>query len=195
MAATIVAHKQKVVDGLGAIERVTSRASARAASVRAQKRRGLTLLRSGAKAKANSKCPTCAKAAAFLKSEAKVLHSSVLSVAAATSMGSDAIDDVIDSLKGLIKRIDQEHKTEKEHKEWCEEETGLTTKKRDDHSYAIEDIKQVVAGLKELIDMKKNDIDEKEEVIDDEDTSWEERTDLRGEEKGEHEEDLEDHNV
>merc|ERR1719262_1877358 len=142
--------------------------------------------RSLAVASARKKSPTClgcAKAAAFLRQEAKVLHSAVLSAAAATSMGSEAIDEVIDQLQGLIKRIDQEHKTEREHKDWCEEETGLSTKKRDDHSYAIDDLKQVIAGLHELIGMKQQDASEKEDEIDDEDRSFEELSEIRSEDK------------
>merc|ERR1719364_431618 len=108
-------------------------------------------------------------------------------------MGSEAIDEVIDALNTLIKRIDQEHKTEREHKDWCEEETGLSTKKRDDHSYAIDDIKQVIAGLHELIEMKQQDISEKEDDIDDEDTSWEALSEIRSEDKAEYQEDEQDH--
>merc|ERR1719450_1309731 len=71
-------------------------------------------------------CENCAKVAAMLRQKAKTFHSAVLSAAAASTMGSDAIDGVIDNLKELIRRIDEEQKTEKEHKDWCEEETGLT---------------------------------------------------------------------
>jgi len=143
--------------------------------------------------KTSGKCQGCAKAAALLRERAKTLHSAVLSAAAATSMSSEVIDEVIDALKGLIKRIDQEHKTEREHKDWCEEETGLSTKKRDDHSYAIDDLKQVIAGLHELIEMKQQDESEKEDEIDDEDRSFEELSEIRSEDKAMHEEDVEDH--
>merc|ERR1719387_2468862 len=97
----------------------------------------------------------------MLRQRARLLHSAVLSAAAATSMSSEAIDDVIRSLEGIMKRIDEEYKVEKEHKEWCEDETGLTTKKRDTHEYAIADIKQVIAGLLEEIDMDKKDLSAK----------------------------------
>merc|ERR1719393_1102361 len=55
-------------------------------------------------------CAGCAKVAAMLRQKAKLFHSAVLSAAAATSMGSDAIDGVIANLQELIKRIDEEQK-------------------------------------------------------------------------------------
>merc|ERR1719387_2681777 len=115
----------------------------------------------------------------MLRQRARLLHSAVLSAAAATSMSSEAIDDVIRSLEGIMKRIDEEYKVEKEHKEWCEEETGLTTKKRDTHEYAIADIQQVIAGLEEVIEMKKTERAEKEEEIDEEQASFEARSEMR----------------
>jgi len=142
----------------------------------------------------SSPCDGCAKVAAFLRQEANVLHSSLLSAAAATSMSSDAIDEVIDSLKGLIKRIDDEHKTEKEHKEWCEDEISDAEKRRDNHASNIESLKQEIASLDELIDMKQTALDEKEDEIDEEKSAFERLTDARAEEKSEYEEDLEDHN-
>lgn len=156
------------------------------------KRQGLALK---ATMQRTTQCVTCSKAGAFLSQRAKMLHSSRLIAAAAatTSMGSEAIDDVIDKLEDMIDRIDEAYKVEKEHKEWCEDETGLTTKKRDTHEYAIADIKQVIAGLLEEIDMDKKDLRAKSQEIDEEEASFDMQTRNREDGKEEYEEDLQDH--
>merc|ERR1719355_142281 len=105
-------------------------------------------------------CQQCVRVAAMLRQKSTVYHSSVLAAAAATSMGSDAIDDVIKNLDDLTTRIDQEQKTEKEHKDWCEQETGLTTAKREDHSNIVSELTGVMADLKEVIKEKDLALDE-----------------------------------
>jgi chromosome segregation ATPase len=138
-------------------------------------------------------CSGCAKVAAMLRQKARLFHSAVLSAAAATSMGSDAIDGVIDNLKKLIQRIDEEQKTEKEHKDWCEEETSLSNKKVTDHSTIVDEQKGVIADLGEVIKEKEIDLDSNEEDIQDEEDNFEAQTEIRKEEKEEFEEDLQDH--
>merc|ERR1719482_1793328 len=128
-------------------------------------------------------CAGCAKVAAMLRQKAKLYHSAVLSAAAATSMGSDAIDGVIDNLKELMDRIDEEQKTEKEHKDWCEEETGLTNAKVADHSGIVDEMKTIIADLGEVIKEKGISISSNEEDIYDEDDSFEAMTGIRKEEK------------
>jgi len=133
------------------------------------------------------------KAVSMLKSKATLFHSALLEAAATASAGNEAVDEIVSNLEGLMVRIDQEQKFETEHKEWCEKETGLTTKKRDDHSYICEDLKAILANLAEVVDEKKDDL-----VINDGDQSKEsnnfvDRTHLRDEEKSEYELDLQEH--
>lgn len=138
-------------------------------------------------------CQQCARVAAMLRQKSTVYHSSVLAAAAATSMGSDAIADVINNLKDLVTRIDQEQKTEKEHKDWCEEETGLTTAKREDHSAVVVSLTGIMADLKEVIKEKELSLDENGENIIDEDDNFAQQSEMRADSKGEFEEDLQDH--
>merc|ERR1719487_27540 len=140
-----------------------------------------------------SSCPGCAKVSAMLRQKAKLFHSAVLSAAAATSLGSDAIDGVIDNLKDLIRRIDEEQKTEKDHKDWCEEETGLTNSKVTDHSSIVDEMKEVIADLGEVIKEKEIALDSIADDIQKENDNFEEQTEIRADEKEEFEEDLEDH--
>jgi ABC-type transporter Mla subunit MlaD len=138
-------------------------------------------------------CSGCAKVAAMLRQKARLYHSAVLSAAAATSMGSDAIDGVISNLKELITRIDEEQKTEGEHKDWCEEETGLTNAKVADHSGIVDEMKGVIADLGEVIKEKDIELTDKVDDIYDEDDSFEALTEIRKEDKEEFEENLQDH--
>jgi hypothetical protein len=138
-------------------------------------------------------CKNCAKAVSLLKSKAKLYQSTLLDAAAMASMSSEAMDEIIKNLEGLLDRIDEEQKFETEHKEWCEKETGLTTKKRDDHRYICEDLKQILINLGEVVEEKKTDLGINEGDQGDETMSFEERTELRNEEHTEFEHDLADH--
>merc|ERR1719160_1158752 len=138
-------------------------------------------------------CSRCAKVSAMLSQKARLFHSAVLSAAAATSLGSDAIDGIINNLKTLIKRIDQEQKMEKEHKDWCEEETGLTNTKIADHSAVVDQMKAMISDLDAVIKEKETDLENKEDDIQEENDNFEAQTQIRTEAKGEFEEDLQDH--
>merc|ERR1719420_2244239 len=119
----------------------------------------------------------------MLMSKAKIFHSSMLEAAASASASLDALGDIIDKLDGLIVRIDAEAKHEKEHKEWCEKETGLTTKKRDDHSQIVEDIKAILANLGEVVVEKDNGLGVNKVDTNDETVTWDDREKIRAEEK------------
>lgn len=138
-------------------------------------------------------CKQCAKAVSFLKSKARLFQSTLLDAAAMASMSSSALDEIISNLEGLIHRIDEEQKFETEHKEWCEKETGLTTKKRDDHRYICDDLKGILANLAEVVEEKKTDLGINEGDQNDEEVTWEERDKIRVEEHDEFEHDLNDH--
>lgn len=138
-------------------------------------------------------CPGCVKASSMLMSKAKLFHSSMLEAAASASASLDALDDIIKNLDGLIVRIDEEAKHELEHKEWCEKETGLTTKKREDHSGIVEDIKGILANLQEVVVEKDHGLDVNGVERTDETMTWDDREKLRSEEKNEAEVDVQEH--
>jgi len=138
-------------------------------------------------------CKNCVKAVSFLKSKAKLFQSALLEAAATASMGSEVMDEIIKNLDGLLSRIDEEQKFETEHKEWCEEETGLTTKKREDHRYICDTLKGVLADLAAVVVEKKEDLGINAGDQNGEEMSFDERTELRGEEKSEFNQDLADH--
>jgi hypothetical protein len=138
-------------------------------------------------------CKHCAQAAKLLQTRAAALGSSMLKAAAEAAEGLDALDDIVNSLDGLIDRLKEEQKQEKEHKEWCEKETGLTTKKRDDHSQTVEELKAILANLQEVVVEKEGAISLNIENTNIEDNNFAEVTKLREEDKAEYEHDSEEH--
>merc|ERR1719217_1739058 len=138
-------------------------------------------------------CKNCAKAVSFLKSKARLFQSALLDAAAMASMSSSAMDEIISNLEGLIERIDEEQKFETEHKEWCEKETGLTTKKRDDHRYICEDLKAILANLGEVVQEKKDDLVVNDKDQTSETMNFDDRTKIRSEEKEEYQLDRQEH--
>jgi len=139
----------------------------------------------------NGECKNCGKAAALLRTKAEMLHSSVLSTAAMTAsgLGDDQINDVISSLQGLISNLDREQQSEKEHKEWCEEEISQTTQKRSGHESAVDSIQQTMNSLSELIGMKGDELVANQNDINSENQSWDDTVKLRESDKERYEED------
>lgn len=139
------------------------------------------------------KCKACSKAVSFLKSKANLFHSTLLEAAATASAGNEAVDEIVKNLEGLMVRIDEEQKFETEHKEWCEKETGLTTKKRDDHRYICEDLKSILANLAEVVDEKKDDLVVNDKDQNNEENNFDQRTKIRNEENEEYKLDRQEH--
>merc|ERR1719311_835438 len=81
-------------------------------------------------------CPMCRKAATMLQEAAKQMKSGILATAAAATMGSEAVQDVIAALDTLLDRLKEDQKMEKEHKDWCEDEISAATQKKE-HAEAM----------------------------------------------------------
>jgi chromosome segregation ATPase len=153
-----------------------------------------TFVQIGAKSNAAGvKCKGCEKAISLLKQKAQNFKSALLEAAAMAASGSDAIDEIVSNLQGLIARMDEEQKFETEHKEWCEQETSLTIKKRDYHRSICETLKGVLANLVEVVEEKKYDLGVNNQAQNDEAANFVERTKLRDEEKEEFDNDLREH--
>lgn len=138
-------------------------------------------------------CQNCQKVASLLKAKAKMLHSSVLAMAAATSVGNEALTDVIRSLDNMIDQLAQDQKTEKEHKEWCEQEISLTTGRRNTHQYTVTSIEQNLADVGELISMKQTSVQENAKDIAKENKAFEQLESIRDQQHEEFDEDVQDH--
>merc|ERR1719399_2455854 len=72
----------------------------------------------------------------MLQEAAKQMKSGILATAAAATMGSEAVQDVIAALDTLLDRLKEDQKMEKEHKDWCEDEISAARQKKE-HAQAL----------------------------------------------------------
>merc|ERR1719321_460275 len=138
-------------------------------------------------------CPQCRRAAALLSEAAQDLRSGTLATAAAATMGTDAVADVIQALNGLIDRLDADQKMETQHKEWGEEELAATQAKKAHHEATVEDLVQKIADEKATIVEKKQGIQDTIDSIARADHNFEQATAIRQNEKAKFEEELQNY--
>merc|ERR1719191_1456640 len=139
------------------------------------------------------RCPQCRRAAALLSEAAQELRSGTLATAAAATMGTDAVADVIQALNGLCDRLDADQKMETAHKEWCEAELAATQAKKAHHEATVEDLVQKIADEKETIVEKKQAIQDTIDSIARADKNFEVATQIRADEKAKFEEELQNY--
>merc|ERR1719310_455364 len=139
------------------------------------------------------RCPQCRRAAALLSEAAQTLRSGTLATAAAATMGTDAVADVIQALNGLIDRLDADQKMETAHKDWCEAELAATQAKKEHHEATVEDLVQKIADEKATIVEKKQGIQDTIDSIARADHNLEEATKIRANEKEKFEEELQNY--
>jgi len=138
-------------------------------------------------------CPKCRKAASLLSEAAKVLRSSTLATAAAATMGTDAVMDVIHALEGLIDRIDEDQKMETEHKEWCETEIAESQSKKAHHEALVVEFTEKISDETETIAEKKQGIIDTIAAIERADQNFKEMTAIREKEKANYEIELQNY--
>merc|ERR550514_2372663 len=73
-------------------------------------------------------------------------------------MSSDAVQDVITALDGLLDQLKEDQKMETEHKDWCVSEISETTTAKQQHEAKVEELKQEIADETEVIGEKTTDI-------------------------------------
>jgi len=139
------------------------------------------------------RCPQCRRAAALLSEAAQTLRSGTLATAAAATMGTDAVADVIQALNGLIDRLDADQKMETAHKEWCESEIAAAQAKKEHHEATVEDLVQKIADEKATIVEKKQGIQDTIDSIARADHNFETATAIRAAEKTKFEEELQNY--
>jgi len=103
-------------------------------------------------------CPVCRKAATMLQESAKQMKSGILATAAAATMGSEAVQDVIAALDTLIDRLKEDAKMEKEHKDWCEDEISEATQKKEHAQAMVAELEENIADMTEVIAEKSGSI-------------------------------------
>lgn len=133
-------------------------------------------LRGGAR---KNNCATCQKAAALLSQVAQATRSDMLATAAAATLSTDSLDDVVENLKGMIQRIADEQSMENKHKEWCETELSTTRDKKEQHQGQASALERKIADTTEEIAEIKERISEAEASISGLDKGFDEATALR----------------
>jgi len=156
-------------------------------------RQGMRLMQTASLHKDLGVCPKCRKAATLLSESARTLRSGLLATAAAATMGTDAVMDVVHALEGLIERLDEDQKMETEHKNWCEEEMAATAAKQAHHETLVEEFTQKIADETETIAEKKQSIADTIDAIKRADENMAELTRIRAEEKANFEEELQNY--
>lgn len=158
-----------------------------------RKLQGIRLIQEASHNHAKGNCPKCRKAASMLSESAKTLRSGLLATAAAATMGTDAVMDVIHALEGLIERLDEDQKMETEHKNWCEEEMAATQAKQAHHEALVEEFGQKIADETETIAEKKQAITDTIDAIKRADENMAQLTQIRAEEKANFETELQNY--
>merc|ERR1719506_483367 len=159
-----------------------------------QNMQGIRLIQEASHNHAKGNCPKCRKAASMLSESAKTLRSGLLATAAAATMGTDAVMDVIHALEGLIERLDEDQKMETEHKNWCEEEMAATQAKQAHHEALVEEFGQKIADETETVAEKKQGIADTIEAIKRADDNMAQLTAIRAQEKSDFEGELQNYN-
>jgi chromosome segregation ATPase len=152
-----------------------------------------SFLQVDSKTHAKGPCPKCKKAAALLSEAAKTLRSGTLATAAAATMGTDAVMDVIHALEGLIGRLEEDQKMETEHKEWCETEIADTQSKKAHHEALVAEFTDKIADETETVAEKKQAIGDTIAGIERADRNFEEMTAIREKEKANYEIELQNY--
>jgi len=138
-------------------------------------------------------CPGCKKAAALLSEASRELHSGTLSTAAAATMGTSSVEEVIHSLEGLITRLDEDQKMETEHKEWCETELADAQSKKAHHDTLVAEFTEKIADETETVAEKKQGIGDTMAAVARADRNFQEMSRIREKEKADYEVELQNY--
>jgi chromosome segregation ATPase len=153
----------------------------------------VSLLQVNSATETQGPCPKCRKAAALLSEQAKLLRSGTLATAAAATMGTDAVMDVVHALEGLIDRLDEDQKMETDHKNWCENEIAESQAKKGHHEALVVEFTEKISDETETVAEKKQGITDTIEAIKRADHNFEEMTRIREEEKAAYEIELQNY--
>merc|ERR1719387_2555525 len=125
-------------------------------------------------------CRNCNKAAELLKERASRFHSKLLATAGETLAGkagkdapgqkslslassknqlamggsADTLQPVVEQLRDLIVRLDQQAEAEQKHKDWCDKERSSTNSRKQHHAGLVSEFTKEVEDTKALIEDK-----------------------------------------
>jgi hypothetical protein len=131
------------------------------------------------------------RAQKFLHARGFVLMSKRLSLLA-TKMSEDPFAKVVDMIKGLIAKLQEEAAAEADKKAWCDSELKSNKLTRDAKTAEVETISAAVDGLKATISKLATSIAEHSAKLTELDAAMAEATNVRQKEKAENEETIAD---
>jgi len=168
-------------------------------------------------------CRNCGKAAQLLKERASRFHSKLLATAGETlagkSPGKDAKDGkslslasaknqlamgaggsadtlapVVDQLKELIVRLDQQAESEQKHKDWCDKERSSTNTRKQHHAGLVSEFTTEVEDTKKLIEDKLLAVQDNADSVTKADADYADLKTIRDKAHADYEAELQDYN-
>jgi len=123
----------------------------------------------------------------MLQKMATRLHSELLATAAMTTGSGEALVPVIGQLNELVTRLDEQQRSEEEHKEWCEHELTQTAKTKSHHEQLVVAAQSNIEDDTAIISEKKQSLADTFSAIETGDKEFEEAKSLRAKAKADFE--------
>merc|ERR1719335_2066243 len=166
-------------------------------------------------------CRNCGKAATLLKERASRFHSKLLATAGETLAGkagekdspsqkslslasaknqlamggsADTLQPVVDQLKELIVRLDQQAESEQKHKDWCDKERSSTNSRKQHHAGLVVEFTKEVEDTKKLIEDKLLAVQDNADAVTKADADYADLKTIRDKAHADYEAELQDYN-
>merc|ERR1719335_691538 len=166
-------------------------------------------------------CRNCGKAATLLKERASRFHSKLLATAGETLAGkaggddapgqkslslassknqlamggsADTLQPVVEQLRDLIVRLDQQAEAEQKHKDWCDKERSSTNSRKQHHAGLVSEFTKEVEDTKALIEDKLLAVQDNADAVTKADTDYADLKGIREKAHADYEAELQDYN-
>jgi hypothetical protein len=166
-------------------------------------------------------CRNCGKAAALLKDRASRYHSKLLATAGETLAGkaggkdtssqkslslagastqvaaggsADTLAPVVEQLRDLIVRLDQQAESEQKHKDWCDKERASTNSRKQHHAGLVAEFTKEAEDTKKLIEDKLLAVQDNADAVTKADTDYADLKGIREKAHADYEAELQDYN-
>merc|ERR1719310_2764057 len=165
-------------------------------------------------------CRNCGKAAQILKERASRYHSKLLATAGETLAGksgkdapgqkslslasaknqmamagsADTLAPVVDQLRELIVRLDQQAEAEQKHKDWCDKERSSTNTRKQHHAGLVAEFTKEVEDTKKLIEDKLLAVQDNADAVTKADNDYADLKGIRDKAHADYEAELQDYN-
>merc|ERR1719183_2679749 len=166
-------------------------------------------------------CRNCGKAAQLLKERASRYHSKLLATAGETLAGkapgkdapsqkslslasaknqmavsgsADTLAPVVEQLRDLIVRLDQQAESEQKHKDWCDKERSSTNSRKQHHAGLVSEFTKEAEDTKALIEDKLIAVQDNADAVTNADSDFADLKGIRDKAHADYEAELQDYN-